>query len=269
MEIVYQTLNYIENFEVDKEEKIELTASKVAEFYRLNTSIKKLAEKNKIIYRNQREFVENAAHELQTPLAVFQAKLETLLQRDDLSEEQFKIIESLNKSIYDLTKLNKNLLLLSKIENDTFEDKKEIIVNELLKKRIPFFQEQAASKMIQLHYSESDPVHLKANIYLVEVVINNLILNAIQHTPESGIIELELTAHQFKIANTSRNSEALPQERLFMRFSKTSNEKSGNGLGLAIVKKICDTNKWDIRYQFEENKHVFIVTFIEYTQIDH
>ena len=69
--------------------------SDIEEFNRLNTSIDNLIKRNILIYNNQREFVENAAHELQTPIAVFKAKIDTLIQRLDVTKGQSEILTSL------------------------------------------------------------------------------------------------------------------------------------------------------------------------------
>ncbi len=137
----YETLQQIEQFEIDKSQQPRFAATEIEEFNRLNQSIKKLIEKNSIIYNSQREFIENAAHELQTPLAVFQAKIDTLSQRDDITQGQAEILSALNDSVFRLNHLNKNLLLLSKIENDTYTGKQTFSLNALIAKHADFFAE--------------------------------------------------------------------------------------------------------------------------------
>ena len=83
----YNTLNQIQDFEIDKNKPPHFIPTDIDEFDRLNKSLEKLIEKNTAIYKSQREFVENAAHELQTPLALFQTKIDTLLQLE-LNKEQ-------------------------------------------------------------------------------------------------------------------------------------------------------------------------------------
>ncbi|MBK7094294.1 MAG: HAMP domain-containing histidine kinase [Saprospiraceae bacterium] len=134
----YQTLGQIERFEIDKTNQPQLPKTNIEEFNRLNQSIEKLIEKNTSIYRNQREFVENAAHELQTPLAVFQAKIDMLIQNSDFTQKQFEILSSLNDSVFRLNRLNKNLLLLSKIENDNYSEKQIISLNDAMEKNFGF-----------------------------------------------------------------------------------------------------------------------------------
>lgn len=149
----YNTLQQIEKFEIDKMNYPTFSDTDIQEFVRLNQSILKLIEKNVAIYQQQKEFVENASHELQTPVAVIQAKMDTLLQSGDFSKKQYEIITSINENIARLTRLNKNLLLLSKIENHFYSDKQRINLNDLIKKQLDFFIEQAESKDIRISTS--------------------------------------------------------------------------------------------------------------------
>jgi signal transduction histidine kinase len=146
----YETLKKIEQFEIDKSEDFSLSNTKIEEFNRLNQSIKNLVEKNTSIYMNQREFVENAAHELQTPLAIFQAKIDTLIQIPGYSSVQYEMLNGLNESVARLHHINKNLLLLSKLEHNSYQDKQSVLLNEIIQKHIDFFQEQANKKRIKI-----------------------------------------------------------------------------------------------------------------------
>jgi len=256
----YQTLQQIEHFEIDKHSKPDFIHSDIEEFDRLNKSIEKLIERNLIIYNNQREFVENAAHELQTPIAVFKAKIDTLIQRDDITEEQSEILGSLNETTSRLNKLNKNLLLLSKIDRNQFTKIETFSMKELIKKQLDFFIEQAKQKSIEIRTDFENDFNLNSNKGLTEIMFNNLLLNSISHNIHHGEIIISLAEKKIIISNTGKPEKLLP-EKLFNRFSKSNDSKQGNGLGLAIVKKIADLNHWGITYSFAENKHTFSVQF--------
>jgi signal transduction histidine kinase len=256
----YQTLEQIERFEIDKTNQLQLPKTNIVEFNRLNQSIEKLIEKNTSIYRNQREFVENAAHELQTPLAVFQAKIDTLIQRSDVSEEQSVILGSLNESVSRLNRLNKNLLLLSKIENENYNEKQTIVLNEIIEKQLGFFTEQAYSKGIRLKTELSKQLFIQSNQTLAEILISNLFMNAIKHNVKNGQIWIKLTENSIVFSNTGI-PKSLNKEKLFNRFSKANPSEQGNGLGLAIVNKIAEISHWPVSYSFTENIHSFTVNF--------
>jgi len=254
----YQTLQQIENFEIDKHQQTDLPDSDIIEFNQLNKSVGNLIERSIAIYNNQREFVENAAHELQTPIAVFKAKLDTLIQRSDVSKEQSVIFGSLNESVSRLTRLNKNLLLLSKIENENYNDKQSIVLNEIIEKQLAFFTEQSDSKGISLKTELSKQVIIQSNPTLTEILISNLFMNAIRHNINNGQIWIKLTENSIVFSNTG-NSKPLNKEKLFSRFSKVNPSGKGNGLGLAIVKKVCNLNNWQVAYTFSEEKHIFSI----------
>jgi signal transduction histidine kinase len=256
----YETLNQIEKFEIDKSNHPKFSETNIEEFNRLNNSIEKLIKKNTSIYHSQREFVENAAHELQTPLAVFQAKIDTLIQNTDFTQEQYKMLSSLNDSVSRLNRLNKNLLLLSKIENDIYTEKQTINLKEAIEKHFDFFTEQAKAKNLIIKTEMKEAVAVKSNPVLAEILISNLFLNAIRHNVGNGQVLVTLSNHSLTFSNTGQ-SQTLIADKLFNRFSKSNPSEQGNGLGLAIIKKIADLNNWKISYSFENNFHSFSVAF--------
>lgn len=256
----YQTLQQIENFEIDKHGKPDFINSNVEEFDRLNNSIEKLIERNLIIYNSQREFVENAAHELQTPIAVFKVKVDSLMQRSDITKGQSEVLSSLTDAISRLNRLNKNLLLLSKLDKQTYYESETFSIKELLNKNLYFFNEQAKQKSIVIKTDFITDFTLNAHKGLTEIMINNLLLNAIRHNEPNGKINIVLSDKNLSISNTGK-MQALSTDKLFTRFSKSNESVKGNGLGLAIVKKIADLNNWGITYSFTENTHIFSVEF--------
>ncbi|MDO6736461.1 HAMP domain-containing sensor histidine kinase [Wenyingzhuangia sp. 2_MG-2023] len=256
----YNTLKQIEAFEIDKASKPKFLKTSIEEFNRLNQSIENLIDKNLRIYQHQKEFTENAAHELQTPLAVFQGKLDLLIQQENISQEHFEILTSLNNSVAHLKRLNKNLLLFSNIENNTFIDTESLIVNNFFLKNLDFFKEQAKATKLKLHIDLSTKLHVVSNPILLEILINNLFLNAIKHNIFSGSIHISITENCLAFTNTGTNV-ALNSEKIFSRFSKAATSKNGNGLGLAIVKKITDLNHWKITYSYTNHHHCFILHF--------
>lgn len=256
----YDTLRKIEGFEVDQTKQPQFAETDVEEFNRLNTSVQKLIEKNKAIYNSQREFVENAAHELQTPLAVFQAKIDTIIQRADVTQEQAEILGSLNENVLRLNRLNKNLLLLSKIENDNYDYKESALLTSHVQKNIEFFTEQARSKNLIIKIDLQTDFELKSNADLTEILINNLFLNSIKHNIKGGQINILINGNKLIFSNTG-HAKALNTSKLFNRFSKANPSEQGTGLGLSIIKKIADINNWTVFYHYETDFHLFSISF--------
>ncbi|MBL0020003.1 MAG: HAMP domain-containing histidine kinase [Bacteroidetes bacterium] len=256
----YDTLTVMENFDIEKSQFIELGGSKTLEFERLNLVLRKLMEKNRRAFALQREFVDSAAHELQTPLAIMQTQIDMMMQRQDLNEAQGELLENLESSISRLQRLNKNLLLLSKMESQFYAANEDISVTAILKSLLPFFQEQAIAQQIAFQNTVSEDFRVMANPALLEIAVSNLLLNAIRHNVFQGTVEIQLVKGKLRVTNTGIG-EALPQEEVFQRFSKISSKSKGNGLGLSVVKKIADLNHWQLSYCFEDQKHVFILDF--------
>jgi len=254
----YSTLEQIEQFEIDKFSRPKFLETNTEEFNRLNQSIEKLIIKNTSIYHSQREFIENAAHELQTPLAVFQAKIDSLIQRSDVTKEQSEILISLNNSVSILNRLNKNLLLLSKIKNDAFHNKRKVVFNVIIEKNMAFFAEQAKAKNLTIITEQTGILKVNSNPVLTEILIKNLFMNAIRHNILNGKIRIQLSNQMLTFSNSGQD-QSLNTEKLFNRFSKSNPSELGNGLGLAIIKKIADLNNWEISYDFINNLHSFSV----------
>lgn len=250
----------IENFEIDKSITTASIPSNITEFSRLNTSVQKLIAKNRSIFKAQREFVENAAHELQTPLAIFQAKLDSFVQTENFTVEQYQQLSSINDTIARLSRLNKNLLLLSKMENEVYSTTTLIAVEKTINQNILFFKEQADSKNISIELDLEQASNVIANPTLIEILISNLFLNAIKHNIIEGTIKIYADKSGFTFSNTS-SKKMLSNTKLFNRFYKESSSEQGNGLGLAIIKKICELNGWTVNYSYENSWHNFTVLF--------
>ena len=251
-----ETLDQLKTFSLNNQTKIEFSKTDVSEFDELNQSLTKLIEHNVSVYKTQKEFTENASHELQTPLAILKNKLDILLQNQDLTEKQYQIAEEMNRALSRSSRINKNLLLLAKIENNQFENS-EIHLDELLNQSMEILQEHFEQKNISVKTEISDNVTVNGNIGLTEVLINNLIINAIRHTSINGSISIKLNNSVFEVSNSG--TEKLNSDLLFKRFSRFSKDNNGSGLGLAIVKEICKSQNWTIDYRFENNNHIFSV----------
>ncbi len=255
----YATLEKVEHFELDKNTRTDFVGSDIEEFYRLNQSVSKLLEKNVAIFKSQKEFIENASHELQTPLAAFQGKLDVLAQQLPFTQDLSNTMSDLNDSISRLTRINKNLLLLSRMENEQYTAQHEVSINEILTKQLTFFAEQAEEKNIIIQLNDSLPCLTVANATLTEIAVSNLLLNSLRHNQINGRIVIEISKTGLWIANTGV-SRALNGEKIFQRFSQQGST-GGNGLGLSIVKKISDLHGWSLKYRYEKDLHIFELSF--------
>ncbi len=254
-----QTLESIGTFRLEKSSVPDLPQSDVKEFATLNEALRRLMEKSVNSYQAQKEFTENASHELQTPLAIFQAKLELLLQQPELSESQAEIIQDLFQITSRLSRLNRNLLLLAKIDNDQFDNKETICLDAFMDKLLPSLETVSGRLTIERRYSPG-PLMVEANGVLLESMVSNLFINAVRHNRAGGKIIISIAGNALSIANTS-DEPALPTEHIFNRFYRPAQGKGGNGLGLAIVKAIADYHGWNVAYDFHDGTHSFTVDF--------
>lgn len=240
-----ETLRQIESFRLEDGALPALPESDVKEFARLNRTLTALMRNSLASYRTQKEFTENASHELQTPLAVFQSKLDLLLQQPNLSERQAEIIQGLYENVTRLTRLNRNLLLLAKIDNRQYEQMETINLDDFLNGQLSSLESLTGN--ITLYKDFQTTLTIRANRTLLESLVNNLVVNAVRHNHPQGEIGLTLTNSQLIVANTS-DEPPLDEKLVFNRFYRTSEKTAGNGLGLAIVKAVCEYHGWKVNY---------------------
>ena len=253
------TLQKLKSFQLANQYVPEFSETNTLEFQELNNALNKLIKHSVATYKSQKKFTENASHELQTPLAIIKNKIDVLLQKEPLTERQFQLLEDINVTLTKVSHLNKNLLLLSKIENQQFEANQPVNISEIIGKSIEQLEFYFSEKQLSFQTQIEKNVVLNANEHLIETLFTNLIFNAIQHNSEQGRISISLNNKELTVTNTGQ--QELNKEILFKRFSKKSNQNIGNGLGLSIVKQICERHTWRVEYVFLDSEHVFKILF--------
>jgi signal transduction histidine kinase len=256
----YNSLAKIKSFNLDQQQTVVFEETEINEFAELNNSLNKLIAGNIAVYNQQKEFADNASHELQTPLAIIQSKLDLLLQSKLLTDEQYELIEDANKALSRVARINKNLLLLTKIENSQFMDRETIDLSALLESTLSLFSNFSEDKHLILQTDIPPGITVEGNKILIEILLNNLITNAIRYTANKGTISVTLSDKCLSVANPA--TEALQHEQLFKRFgTTTSSITRGTGLGLSLVKQICSRYEWKVAYDFHNRHHIFSVHF--------
>ncbi|MDY7394798.1 HAMP domain-containing sensor histidine kinase [Aureibaculum sp. 2210JD6-5] len=255
----YTNIDRLKNFSVQDQEAIELENSNIDEFKELNNSIQNLTQKLQSDFSSLKEFSENASHEMQTPLAIMQSKIELLLQSDNINKEQSEQLQSIYQAGKRLSKLNKTLLLLAKVENQQYSTKEEVSFLNLIEKQLENYEDFILNKNITVNKNLSDHI-ISTNTILADTLISNLLSNAIKHNINDGIISIIYTEEQLIFSNTGEPLKGNPED-LFNRFKKQSTRKDSLGLGLAIIKQICDVNQWQLNYYCEDKLHTLSVSF--------
>ena len=250
------TLEYIKNFSVHSTDFKKLESNDITEFSELNSSINGMTSKMITDYKNQKKFAENASHEFQTPLAVIKGKIDLLLQENTLNEETMQLLVSIEEAASRLSRINKSLLLLSKIENQHFGKGDTVALLPLVEKIKNLNEDFILDKNLEFVCETTEELDFKINSELCFILINNLIQNAIRHNVINGKITISVQDYTLYIANTGED-DVLNDAVIFERFEKKSSNANSIGLGLAIVKEIAEANSIQVAYKYENKRHVF------------
>jgi signal transduction histidine kinase len=259
MKPFYQLLNWLDKYRLGQENEPLDISTYTTEFRKLNEAVKRYATHSEEIYRQQKLFIGNASHEIQTPLAVCQNRIEMLMEDESLSEEQLSELAKTYQTLEYVSKLNKSLLLLSKIDNSQFVDSANVCINELVHRYMDDYQEVYDYKEIQITLNEKENFHLLINETLASMLITNLLKNAYVHNNEHGTIQIEIGKDYITFIN-SGDLQPLDEKRVFERFYQGKKKEGTTGLGLAIVAAICRQCSLAVSYRFVNNMHEFHVT---------
>lgn len=252
----YNNLKSIEQFSVNDKKPVLLHSTGITEFEQLNSAITNLTGQIVSDFQNQKQFSEDISHELQTPLAIIASQIEALLNDNALQEKHSEKLNSIFNSAQRLTKINKSIILLSKIENNQFYSDEETNLTQLITEKLEEFSELIKLKKLTLETELHNDLIVPIPQTLAEVLLNNLISNSINHNVKGGKIKIEILKNQLKICNSGLTEINQP-ERIFARFYKGDPSSTSVGLGLAIAKKICDLYHINIEYHFNESSHCF------------
>lgn len=258
----YKTMAKLENYNISSSELIQLDKStSIAEFDELNDVILKLTERNQQAFNSQKEFVENAAHEMQTPLAIIRSKIELLSEQANLNNLDAELLDELFSANDRMIKLNKTLSLLSKIENNQFSENTKINLSFLIKNLFQQFQGYDIKNFPKVTLNVGNDVILYANLELIEILLRNLLWNAIIHNVPDGYLTIELFKSELLIENSGKPLFVNPQV-LFERFTVGDKDsKKSSGLGLALVQQICNIYEYRINYTYNIKIHRVKINF--------
>ncbi len=254
----FTNLKRIEQFSANDRQALQFSETGIFEFDQLNETVNQLTRHIVTDFQNQKQFSEDVSHELQTPLAIISSRLENLLGNLGLNEHT-ETLNSIYTSVRRLSKLNKAMILLSKIENNQFASVEQTNLKIIVNQKLEEFSELIALKNLKLKLDFNTDFIVPVPEALSEILINNLLSNSINHTSEGGRISIRKYGKQIQFCNTGAEEIADPK-KLFNRFYKADPASQSVGLGLAIVKKICDLYHIQIHYHFAEGQHCFEIS---------
>lgn len=253
-------LEQIKMFDFRKMQGFEPVVTDITEFKELTNELVKMTAKLTHDYYSLKEFSENASHEMQTPLAIIQSKLELLFQQRDFDEKNLKALNAAYKATNRLSRLHHELNLLTRIENQEFKERAAVQLKTLLEDQIENFSDIIEMKNLQLETNLTTNPFIQGNQYLLEIMLSNLLNNAIKHNITDGLIRIELTGDRLTISNNGPEP-VYPPEALFERFRKGKPGSDSTGLGLSLVKQICLYHGFKIRYSFQNKRHTIEINF--------
>lgn len=249
----HATLASLRNYQLEEMQPVAFPQTSIAEFVELQQALRRLMERIQGDYFALREYTENTTHEIQTPLAIIRSKLE-LLQDHHLTVEQLQLVYAANQAVTRLSRLKEALVLLVRIKNRQYVNPEPVRLDVLLRERLAYFEELMELKSLEVSTEIDAPVTLLINPVLAEILLENLIGNAIKHNLSGGGLAVRLTNRQLTVRNQGEAPRG-PTEAFFDRFVKADPRSRSLGLGLAIVKAICETNGLGIAYKFSEGFH--------------
>jgi two-component system OmpR family sensor kinase len=255
----YTILENLKEIKLGTGSKLKAIDSPIDEFNILEKEVEKMLNRNESIYSSQKKFIENASHELQTPLAISINKLELFAENSMLADEQLMEIGKITDTLNRLTRLNKSLLMLSKIENQQFTEEENINFNELILVLTEEYSDLADFKEVKITVTENDVLYFKMNKGLAIALISNLLKNALIHNHHNGFVNFIIDKNDMIISNSGNNSP-LNSQVIFNRFYRHTTTNESTGLGLSIVKSIINNYSITIEYLFTSH-HQFKIIF--------
>lgn len=255
----YYLLKQLRNFNLERPSRLSMRHTNIDEFKLLNEAVQVLLQNNMDAYNGQKHFVENAAHELQTPLAICINKLEALAETSQFSRQQLALLADALQNLERLTRLNKSLLLLFRIENKLFHETAPVHMNQLATRIADDFRDQLSYNQVTLQLEEQDTAIVQLNPDLAAILVTNLIKNAMLHNITGGYVKLLISKQSLSVENTG-TGKPLDAQMLFSRFNSQSASDNSTGLGLAIVKAIADLYHFKVTYT-HLGTHIFTIHF--------
>lgn len=256
---LHHLLDWLQQIQPGKEVPALDNPTKIREFRQLGDAAVDMGNRSYRAYEEQKQFIENASHELQTPLAIVRGKVELLAENESMTEEQLKELDQIYATLGRAVRLNKSLLLLSRIENGQYAETEDVSVDEVLDELLPDLMDIYEGKHIRLIRTKAvTPFVIRCNHSLMQILISNLVKNSLLHNSEGGELHIETTPASLSIKNSGEHT--LDGEKLFHRFYRgAEGKKDSTGLGLAIARSIAVSSSLRLTYRWEDGMHCFLL----------
>lgn len=251
---IYEVLRNLNKFEDPRDKhNASRMESEIADFYgNVGRQIKKS-------FQIEKQFTQNASHELQTPITVIKTSLENLLQSPNLQQEDYQDIETILKNTNKLSRINQALILLSRIRSYYNDNVEKVYINDMVTQVAKDFEERLEHAGIKLSFSFENDLYFEINKTLCEIMLSNLISNAIRYnSKQNPYLHIKIKGHSIRFENPGKVLTKNPED-LFDRFSRDNDNPDSLGLGLSIVKMICDYSNLLVDYFHKDGIHELVL----------
>ena len=259
MKPLYVLLRWLEDNRLGRKRTELRNPTNVTEFCQLNDAVNAYASHSEEVFEQQKQFIGNASHETQTPLAICRNRIELLMEDETLKEEQIDELAKTLQTLEHVTRLNKSLLLLSKIDNNQFGEETHVVMNDVLKHFLEDYKDVYEYRNIDVDMTEEGQFEVDMNEMLATMLVTNLLKNAFVHNADGGKIKVSFSSDAMEFSNTGDDAPLDPQ-RIFDRFYQGKKREGSTGLGLAIVHSICQQSGLQIKYEYRDGMHCFRVS---------
>lgn len=256
---LYRLLAWMDEYKIGAKNVPLKNDTDITEFKRLNEATVRNMDRAEKVFEEQKQFIGNASHEIQTPLAVCRNRIESLMEDETLTENQLEELNKTHQTLEYITKLNKCLLLLSKIDNEQFTDIKDVGFSPLIDKFTNDYEEVYSYMNIETQIKKTGEFNVCMSETLAGILINNLIKNSYVHNVDNGKLIIEISSSKVIFKNTGLEF-SLNTKLIFERFYQGNKKEGSTGLGLALVKSISDMQKMKLDYYFENGLHCFQIS---------
>jgi two-component system sensor histidine kinase ArlS len=223
----------------------------------------RMLDQIELSFKSQKQFIQNASHELNTPLTIIKTKIDVLKQKKTINTDDYReTIDLIDSEVMWLSKVTEQLLVLSDLEeNGSKPDISKVDFKLILEKMLKLFENQIYSKNLILETNFRGESDISGNPVQVGQLLFNLFDNAVKYSTSGGRLSLgfsndvERKELLFEITNTTALVKKEDIPNIFERFYKTANgiDRKGFGLGLSIVKIIVEKNNGKIDISYDDN----------------
>ena len=250
-------LEVMRTYNIESQNDIQLRDGDIDEFRDLNLILTGMMTKINHGYDEMKEFLEHTSHEMKTPLAIIQLKLESLNQNNFKDEETLQSISIIQTELRRIIRFNRSLLFITKIKNNQFHELQKMNLNTQIIQFLDLYNELLMERNIDVNFNEQGVFMTNMHPILAEQLVQNILSNALRYNYNRGYIKIDTSESCIRVKNSFEAE--LPKGDLFEKYKRSSQDLNSSGLGLAIVKNICEKNNLKVTYKIEGKNFIISI----------